>query len=554
MNKKVLIGLSWPYANGRLHVGHIASSLPADVLARFHRMLGNDVSFVSGSDCYGTPILVQARAEGVTPLELSDKYHAHHTNDFHRLGFTFDNYTKTTSKHHGDYVREFHKELYTQKSKEHKDVESLVYDHSAMQLYCEDCKKYLPDRYVEGVCPHCQQDAKGDSCDGCGKILEPEELLSPKCKLCTGRPVPRNTKQLYLNLSALENSIRKYYNEKKSDWANNAVGLTGRYLNEGLRDRAITRNIEWGVDLPKEAQKIFNLSKGEFDEKKIYIWAENVLGYFAATKEYCDKNGQDWKEFLLNEKPLHYYVHAKDNIPFHAIILPGLLLANTTRKYHLPDMIVSSEYVTLANDKMSKSKGNLITAEELANTFDVDAIRYYFLRNVNDKKDVNFTMQDFASTVNAELVNGFGNLVNRTLSFIKSKLEGQLLIINYQLSIKENINKTFDEVGELIHKGKINKALHRVMELVTLGNKMFDEFAPWKSVKEDIEKCKRDLFEIVTIIANLSVLLAPFIPNICEKLAKWLGVDITKWSPTYKKNFHIGDIEVLVKRVELILS
>jgi len=620
MNKKVLIGLSWPYANGRLHVGHIASSLPGDVLARYHRMAGNDVSFVSGSDCYGTPILVAARAEGVTPLQLSDKYHNFHANDFKSLGFTFDNYTKTTSKHHGDFVREFHRGLYTLHSEKTEDVVNLVYPLSAMQLYCEDCNKYLPDRYVEGICPHCKADAKGDSCDGCGKILEPEELQDPKCKLCKGSPVPRDTRQLMLRLSALENNIRKHYESKKETWANNAVGLTGRYLNEGLRDRAITRNIEWGVELPKESQKIFNFSKDEMAEKKIYIWAENVLGYLAATKEFCDSTKRDWKEFLLNSGehncvgcpaakkakcmtpiPLHYYVHAKDNIPFHSIILPGLLLANGSGDYHLPDMIVSSEYVTLANDKMSKSKGNLITAEELYNTFYVDAIRYYFLRNVNDRKDVNFTMEDFAATVNAELVNGFGNLVNRTLSFIKSKLDGQLYhpdaIHLTAFDIKETIHtfasrkglrplqgsspkgvaglrpaplssplegvgggivksqkeieKTFDDVGDLIYRGKINKALHRAMELVNLGNKMFDEFAPWKSIKEDVEKCKRDLFEVVTIIVNLAVLLKPFVPNACDKLAGWLGIDLTEWTPIYKKDFAVGDIEVLVKRIEL---
>ncbi|MCL2756435.1 MAG: methionine--tRNA ligase [Firmicutes bacterium] len=564
MKRKILIGLSWPYANGRLHIGHVASSLPADVLARYHRLVGNDVSFITGSDCYGTPILVAAKNEGITPLQLSDKYHAHHTADFKSIGFTFDNYTKTTSPYHNKFVADFHAQMYRDNP--------LIYAKSAMQLYCEDCNKYLPDRYVEGVCPHCKENAKGDSCDGCGKILEPEDLLEPKCKLCSGSPVPRNTRQLYLKLSALEKQIRDHYDFRKDTWANNAVGLTGRYLNEGLIDRAITRNIEWGVPLPADAKEIFNLDANEFNEKKIYIWAENVLGYLSATAEFCEKTGRDWREFLLSSSgkhncegcpgakkascksmpPLHYYVHAKDNIPFHSIILPGLLLANSRgeQSYHLPDIIVSSEYVKIVGDKMSKSKGNLITIEELVSQYDTDMIRYYFLRNVNDKKDVNFTQDDFIAVINAELVNGFGNLVNRTLSFIKTKMDGTLKSSKPDKAVITEIEKTFTDVGELIHAGKINRALVRGYELVTTGNKLFDEYAPWKSIKENPEKCNQDIFTIVTIIANLANILSPFIPNATKKIAEWLSVpqdDFNIHIPT--KTITINEIEVLFKRL-----
>ena len=538
MKKKVLIGLSWPYANGRLHIGHVASSLPADALARFHRMNGAEVSFISGSDCYGTPILVAAKSEGVTPTQLSDKYHEHHQRDFASLNFSFDNYTKTTTKHHGEFVRNFHKAMWT------KD-KNKIYVKSEPQLYCTPCAKYLPDRYVEGTCPHCRAEAKGDSCDNCGKILEPEELLNPRCKLCSTAPEARNTKQLYLALSKLQDDLASFYDKRKNSWANNAVGLTGRYLNEGLHDRAITRNIEWGVELPPEAKDAFGLSDEELSEKKIYIWAENVLGYLSATAEVKS----NWKEFLQDGKDttlMHYYVHAKDNIPFHSIILPGLLLAGNKAggNWHLPDIIVSSEYVRLADSKMSKSMGNLITIEDLVQKYHPDMLRFYFLRNVNDRKDVNFTFEDFSAVINSELVNGFGNLVNRTLSFIKSKMDGKLTI-----KPTTDLKTTYSSVGDLLTQGKVNKALASVWELVNHGNKFFDESAPWKTIKTDKKLCEKDLGEVVQIIANLTRLLYPFIPTTCARLADWLGISLDTWSPIKIGHVSLPEIEILFTRV-----
>ena len=544
--KKILIGLSLPYANGRLHIGHVASSLPADVLARFHRAAGNDVAFIGGSDCFGTPILVKAKEEGIPPLALSDKYHDFFVQDFGTLGFTFDNFSKTSTAHHQKFAAEFHAELYKQKT--------FVFDKSEPQLYCGDCKKYLPDRYVEGICPHCHKDAKGDSCDGCGKMLEPEELLSPRCKLCSGSPIPRMTRQLYLKLSVLEPELRDYYNAKKEGWANNAVGLTGRYLNEGLRDRAITRNIEWGVELPKQAAKrAFNLTDAELAEKKIYIWAENVLGYYSFCKEKCEARGEKWEDYLLDSsktQKVHYYVHAKDNIPFHSVIFPGLLLANQITKYHLPDIIVSSEYVTVDNEKISKSKGNLITAEELTAQFDSDMIRWYFLRNVSDRKDTNFTLEDFRNTVNAELVNGFGNLVNRTLSFAASKFDGVITKSKLSKEIQTQIQDTFDKVGKLIEDGKIAKALSVAYDLVVFANKHFDTEAPWATFKTDIAKSKQTIGEVTTIIANLARILSPFIPSGTAQIGEWLGIKTNDWKPlTLTKDIKLPEIQVLFKRL-----
>jgi len=505
MKQKVLIGLSWPYANGRLHIGHVASSLPADVLARYHRSIGNEVSFITGSDCFGTPILVQSIKENTTPTAVAGKYHQHHTADFKALGFTFDNYDATMSARHMKFVQEFHTQLYAGK---------YIFEKTAPQLYCEKCNKYLPDRYVEGTCPHCKKDAKGDSCDHCGKIIEPEELINPKCKLCGGTPSVKDTTQLYLKLSALQPQIQKFLDERKDKWTANAVGMTQRYLNEGLHDRAITRSIEWGVPVPKDG----------WDDKKIYIWAENVLGYLSASEQAftLEKNS-------ATGRALHYYVHAKDNIPFHSIILPGLIMANTKAKYHLPDIIVASEYVNLAGAKISKSKGNLITAEELYTAFDVDMIRYYFLRTTNDKKDTNFTFEDFVNIINGELVNNFGNLVNRTLSFVKTKFENKIPKAG---KIVEFDTEEHEYEAHLL-AGNVSRALQIAMDVVNAGNKYFADNKPW------VTNDKKIIGDVVGIIKTATNLLAPFIPTACEKVKKWLETDT------------LPEIEILFKRLDI---
>jgi methionyl-tRNA synthetase len=542
--KKVLIGLSWVYANGRLHIGHVGSSLPADALARFHRLVGNDVSFITGSDCYGTPILVSAKNEGLTPEALAQKYHELLERDFVRLGFTFDNYTKTMSAHHNQFAMEWHTHMYGG---------DFTYEKSSDQLYCDPCKKYLPDRYVEGTCPHCKKHAKGDSCDGCGKMLEPEELIDPKCKLCGATPAPKSTTQMYLKLSAMQETLEKYYADKHPAWSINAQGLAGRYLKEGLHDRAITRNIEWGIPIPE--------IKKDWQDKRIYIWAENVLGYLSATKEFCEKTNRDWREFLLDEtktEKLHYYVHAKDNIPFHTIILPGLMLGNPSATYHKPDIIVASEYVVLEGSKMSKSAGTLLSAETLTDAFDVDLIRFYFLRNINDRKDFNFTFTDFVNTCNGELINNFGNLVNRTLSFVHSKFGGEVKVFDLDdidESLYPDILTTLDYVHTYMYKGKTNEALKSAFELVNYGNKFFDDCKPWISIKEDEEKCRRDIFGVITIIANLAIMCEPFIPFACQKIKKWLGIEIKGTKKfddfVHRKDFRLPEVEILFKRLDM---
>ena len=526
---KVLIGLSWPYANNRLHIGSIASSLPADALARFHRGIGNEVSFVSGSDCFGTPILVAAQKEGITPKELAMRYHEHHKRDFASFGFTFDEpdskYSLTLCDEHKSFVQKFHTEMYKG---------GFIYEKTATQLYCEACKKFLPDRYVEGLCPHCKKEAKGDSCDHCSKILEPEDLLSPRCILCQGTPVAKEQTQLYIKLSALQDKLQKFFDERKDKWTTNAQGMTQRYLSEGLHDRAITRSMDWGIEIPKDG----------WDDKRIYIWAENVLGYLSASspKFYSplDKRGgaPTGVTGCVNDL-LHIYVHGKDNIPFHSLILPGLLMAGG-QGYHLPDLIVSSEYVTIGGAKISKSKGNIIPAHVMYENFDVDMVRYFFLRIMNDKRDSNFTPTDFVNIINGELVNNFGNLVNRTLSFIKTKFDGAIPKDRNHDPIEPYDNFHRRKVHELMLAGNTSQALKEIMEIVNFGNKYFADKKPWESLAQgNTEAAQEIISDVVFIIKLIVELIEPFIPFACAKVKTWLAGET------------LPEIDILFRRLDL---
>ena len=520
MRLNVLVGLSWPYANGHLQLGHIASSLPADVIARYYRDHGANVSFVSGSDCFGTPILVTAKNENLTPTQIAEKYHESHKRDLNDLGFSFDLYTATLSQEHQDFAAKFHADLY--------DTDN-VFVKTVPQLYCTQCQQYLPDRYVEGTCPHCGKHAKGDSCDSCGKILEPEDLQNPHCKLCGATPELRNTQQIYLRLSRFQEAIQNNLQNKQKQWTNNAVGMTNKYLNEGLIDRAITRNITWGVPLPANAAKLLDDTK----DKHIYIWAENVLGYLSTTHAIKP----DWQEFLLddNDTPKrHYYVHAKDNIPFHSVILPGLLLAENKHQWHLPDYIISSEYLTMNGKKISKSTGNYITARQLIDNFDADMIRYYFLRNTNDKKDTNFTFEDFVYTVNGELIDNYGNLVNRTLSFIKNKFDGKIPAMKPNPTIFQNIDQALLDFNQFIEAGACSRALSTAMSLVAFGNKWFSDNTPWKTLDPQV------IAECVAVIRAATKMLKYFIPNGTAKVQSWLANEVLG-----------DDIIVLYKKLDI---
>ncbi len=501
--KNILIGGAWPYANGSLHIGHIAALLPGDVLARYWRAKGANVFYVSGSDCHGTPITIRAKQTGHTPEEISDFYHREFCRVFEKLGFSYDLYTRTTSEEHIKFVQEFHRKLYESGYTEERTVK---------QAYCPICQKPLADRLVRGICPTCGAETRGDQCDICDEVLEADMLKDAVCAECGTKVVFKETKQIFLLISKLEKELTQYLNDHPH-WRKNAYAFTKRYIDEGLRDRAITRDLDWGIDVPKSG----------YEDKKIYIWAENVLGYLSASYAVCKERGTDFKE-LFGEDARHYYVHGKDNIPFHTIILPSLLLAQGDG-LHLPDDIISSEYVTLEGKRISTSNNWAVWARDISVDQNPDAVRYFFLANGPEKRDSDFSWTEFAERNNSELVGVWGNFVNRTLAFIYKYMDGRIPCGKVNDKIYERTEKAFADAGSRIENGCFKDALDIIFELIRFGNKYYDSGEPWKTRKDDTGKCDETIYNCVHLAANIAVLLRPFLPFSSEKVMSWLGTE-----------------------------
>lgn len=509
---KIFIGGAWPYANGSLHIGHLSSLIGGDILARYHRLKGDTVCYVSGSDCHGTPITIKARKEGVSPSSIADHYHREFEDSFKRLGFTYDSYGRTDSPSHKAFVQEFFITL--QKN-------GFLYEKDVEQAFCAHCIQFLPDRFVVGKCPICGKDAKGDQCDHCGSLLDPVQLEDRKCGICGSTPDFRKSVHLFIPLSRLEKDIRAFL-DKAGHWRANAIGMTSRYLDEGLPDRAATRDIDWGIDVPVPG----------YAHKKIYVWLEAVLGYLSGCSQWCGKTGNSFEAFWDPESSdvRHYYVHGKDNIPFHTVILPALLLARGGLR--LPDRIVSAEYETLEGRKISTSGNWAVWVPYLLERYQPDSIRYFFIANGPERKDSDFSWQEFVNSHNADLAGQFGNLVNRALVFIKKNHASRVPAGCLENGISELLEKTYRQCGKSIEDGSFRDALQTAFSLVRFANKYFDEKRPWITIRENPDDCGHTLFNLVQIIANLSILLEPFIPFSCGSTREMLNfTEDTGWKP-----------------------
>lgn len=526
--KNILIAGAWPYANGSLHIGHVAGLLAGDVLARYHRAKGDRVCYVSGSDCHGTPVALRAKREGLTPREVSDRFHEEFSRCFQWLGFGYDLYSKTSSEEHIRFVQEFHEKLYGS---------PYVYEKEVPQAYCEGCKSFLADRFVTGKCPVCGEAARGDQCDACGEVLEPEQLIEPVCAVCGERISFRNTRHLYIAISRLEKELKAYV-ESHENWRKNAVALSKRYIEEGLRDRALTRDLDWGIDVPRKG----------YEDKKIYIWAENVLGYLSLSRLVAKERGWDFKE-LWGEEARHYYVHGKDNIPFHTIILPALLLAEG-EDWHLPDHIISSEYLTLEGKKISTSQNYAIWVKDLIGRYEADSLRYYLLANGAEKRDADFSWQGFITSHNNELLGAWGNFVNRTLIFITKYLDGRVPDGSLEKGLEEEIDRLYDEIGKKVEGGRFKEAIDDIFAFVRFSNKYFDLGKPWITRNTSLRDCRDTLYNCVQLIVNLAVLLEPFLPFSSEKVLGWFLLDSSWKRKTVPTGFVIPETEILFRRID----
>ena len=523
----VFIGGAWPYANGSLHIGHISSLLPGDILARYYRMKGEGVLYVSGSDCNGTPIAIRAKQEGVTTKDIQDRYHQEFADCFEKLGFSYDCYTRTDKEHHHTVVQELFLALYK---------EGNIYKKEEQQLYCRSCEQFLPDRYVEGTCPNCHQPARGDQCDHCSKIFEAGELLHISCKLCGTEPSMQPTEHFYFRLHAYQSEIEHLIEGGRGRWRDNAVELSKRYTNETLRDRAITRDLPIGVPIPIEG----------YDSKKIYVWMEAVAGYYSASRLWEKRTNRDFMPFWRKDT-VAYYVHGKDNIPFHSIIWPALMSAANIEQ--TPTYIISNEYVTLEKRKISTSRNWAVWVPYLLGRYDSDSIRYFLTINAPEQRDTDFSWREFIYSHNSELLGAYGNFVNRTLKFIEKNNDGKIKKQQIDSMIEEEIKQLYQEVGSLIEEGKTKKALERIFSFVRKANKYFDDQQPWIQIKNDSEACNLTLYTCLQIIANLSQLLYPFLPFSSEKVQKKLELNNAAWSYVQTIITQISNVEPLFERI-----
>ncbi|RIW35101.1 methionine--tRNA ligase [Bacillus salacetis] len=506
----VFIGGAWPYANGPLHIGHLAALLPGDILARYYRLKGDDVLYVSGSDCNGTPIEIRAKQEGVQAGEIADKYHKEFLECFCKLGFSYDQYGRTDSAVHHKEVQKIFLKL---KENGH------LYNKSTNETFCVHCDRFLPDRFVEGVCPNCGDKARGDQCDSCGRILNSVDLADKSCKLCGNPPTLKETSHYYLSLSSFQQDLEEYADGNCVKWRDNAVALTSRYIREGLQDRAATRDISTGVDVPVEG----------YEDKKIYVWIEAVSGYLTASVEWGERNGEDWKRFW-DKDTVSYYVHGKDNIPFHTIIWPAVLkgLGNDS----LPDWIVSSEYVTLEKKKISTSRNWAVWLPDILQAYHPDTLRYYFSVQNPDTRDADFSWREFVHKHNSDLLGGLGNFIQRTAKFYQKEFGDTARLETIDARITEEVSSAYKKTGELLEKGECRKAAKRAFELVRWSNKYFDAAQPWSIIKENRDQARSILENCLFISINLAGLLGPFLPFTGEEIRKQFHVDESlSWKP-----------------------
>lgn len=417
-----------------------------------------------------------------------------------------------------------------------------IYEREELQDFCESCNSFLSDREIVGKCPHCGGKSTGDQCDVCGDSLDSSEVLDKHCKTCGSKTIMKPNKHLYFKLTVFEKELQELINQNKDKWRKNALGETQKYIDMGLVDRTATRQLDWGVEVPVEG----------YDDKRIYVWIKAVLGYLSVGKEVAEKRGINFDEFMSKNNPKlkTYYVHGKDNIPFHTTIYPAIISA-IKNDYSLPNYIVSSTYVNLNNEKMSKSKGNLITVNELLEMFDSDTLRFYFSFKGPESNDMNCSLTDIIQTHNKFLVGMLGNFVNRNLSFVNKKFDGVIKEGCVDETIKNATEKTYRIIGDYFEKGEIKNAVTQMFEYVALANKYYDSRQPWIQVKEDINGFNDTTYTCTYMMANISNMITPVLPCASKKIKEMLNLPEYQWEAiNIKGDYNIQNLQVLYDRID----
>ena len=508
--ERIFVAVAWPYANGPLHLGHIAGCyLSADIFARYHRFKGNEVLMVSGSDTHGTPITIRADEEGITPQEVVERYHAMFLEAWQKLGITFDLFTHTNTDNHEEVVHRVFKSLLGK---------GYIYTGNMLLAYCAQCDRYLPDRYVEGTCPHCGNlRARGDQCDACGRTLDPQELVDPRCSICGATPEFRESEHFFLKLSAFEKPLLEWV-EKQDHWRNNVKNFTRQFLRDGLKDRAISRDLSWGVPLPVDG----------YESKRIYVWFEAVIGYLSAAVEWAGQTGGNWEDFWKDPATKSYYFIGKDNIPFHSIIWPAIILAYD-EGLNLPYDVPANEFLSLENQKFSTSQNWAVWVPDYLERYDPDPLRYLLSINMPESGDANFSWSEFVRRNNEELVATYGNLVNRVLSFTYRNFDGKVPGVQSLDEVDQGLlraaRETMDSVDENLYHCRFKAAIGQAFGLAQEANRYLDTKAPWKTIKEDRDQAGASLTVAMQAINCLKTILYPFMPFSSQKVHEFLGFD-----------------------------
>ena len=538
--KRTLVTTALPYANGPVHIGHLAGVyVPADIYARFLRLNGREVTLVGGSDEHGVPITIKAKAEGVTPQDIVDRYHKIIKDSFEELGISFDVYSRTTSKLHSETASEFFRHLY--------DKGEFV-EKTSMQLYDEKAKQFLADRYVTGECPHCHNPrAYGDQCEACGTSLNATDLINPTSAITGNVPVLRETKHWYLPLDKWEPALREWILEGHKEWKTNVYGQCQSWLDLGLQPRAVSRDLDWGVPVPVEGA----------DGKVLYVWFDAPIGYISNTKElYPDT----WKTWWKDPETRIINFIGKDNIVFHCIVFPAMLKAYGDN-YQLPDNVPANEFLNLEGDKISTSRNWAVWLHEYLKDFPgkQDVLRYVLTANAPETKDNDFTWRDFQTRNNSELVAIFGNFVNRAV-VLTHKYFGGILpscgeLTDIDRALINEVKSLKDEIAERIETFHFREALKKVMDIARAGNKYLQETEPWKLVKTDMARVETILNIAINLCANLAIAAEPFMPFSADKLAKMICLKEIKWNELGRFDLipagtKLGEAVLLFEKIE----
>ncbi len=518
MSKKILVAVAWPYANGTVHLGHIAGAyLTADIFARYHRLVGNDVLMVSGSDSHGTPVTVTADEEGKTPRQVFEESHALFLEAWQKLGISFDLFTHTDTENHWTIAQDFFTRLLQK---------GFLYSQTSKQIYCEDDARFLPDRYINGECPICHfPRARGDQCDSCGNVLDAVDLINPRCKLAkpgeTHRLVAKETEHFYLDLPKFEQRLLDYLKDKDAYWKSNVVAFVRNWLQSGLHGRAITRDLDWGIPIPLEG----------YAGKCIYVWFEAVIGYFSASVEWAKNRGtpNKWREWWTKSDDARtYYFVGKDNIPFHTIIWPSLLMGYD-EELPLPYDVPANEFLNLEGRKFSKSEHWAVWINDYLRSYDPDPLRFLLSVNMPEFADTEFTWKEFVRRNNDELIANWGNLANRVLTFTYKNFDGRVPtpgeLTEADRALLAHSERALAAVSDALSRVRFKEAINTAIELAREANVYLQVTEPWKTFKVDRARAATALYVALRVIDNLKVMFYPFLPFSANELHRQLGYE-----------------------------